>query len=147
MKFIIIAALCVLTLAVFMSCSKGSDKKVADAQENQIDAQQQTAAAVAENDATKAWQQYKADKEVIIAENEAAIAGYKVKMTGANGKMTAKYNKKIEALELKNTELKTKLADYKDDGKTTWEQFKMDFDKDMDKLGTDIKGIVGTDKK
>jgi hypothetical protein len=139
-KNILIILICLLTLAVFMSCNKASDKKVAEAQNN-------AEALEAQNVAEKDWMEFKTTVEALIAVNEKTIADYKVKMTDTNGKLKASYDKKIDALELKNKEMKAKLNNYKNDGKTDWEQFKSEFNKDMDNLGTSLKGFVVDSKK
>ena len=144
---IIVAVLCLLTLAVFISCDKSSNQKAADAQENAVEAQQDADLTAAENAAQQEWQKFKAEALAIIAVNEKIIADYKAKMTAANGKLQAKYDKKIDALEIKNKEMKAKLDNYKDDGKTNWEQFKSEFNGDMEKLGTSLKGFTVENKK
>lgn len=144
---IIIAAFCLMTLGFLISCSKASDKKVEDAQNNALEAQQDANTAVAENDAQKEWQVFKTEAEAKIAVNEKIITDYKAKMTNANGKLQAQYDKKIDALEAKNKELKVKLDNYKDDGKTDWEKFKSEFNGDIEKLGTALKGFTIESKK
>lgn len=144
---IIVAACCLMTLGFFISCSKASDKKVEDAQNNAIEAQQDANTAVAENEAQKEWQVFKTDAEAKIAANEQIITNYKDMMTDANGKLKAKYDKKIDALEAKNKELKAKLDNYKDEGKTKWEQFQSEFNNDIEKLGTTLKGFTVENKR
>ena len=143
---IIIAALCILLLVFFISCSKASDKKVADAQANAVNAQAAADTAVAQNNAKNDWQVFKTESEAKIAANDKIITDYKAKMSNANGKFKANYNKKIETLEQKNKAMQAKLDGYKDDGKTSWEQFKTDFNKDMDNLGASLKDFA-TDVK
>lgn len=137
----VIIALTMLVLAI--SCSKSADKKVVDAESNVAEAQQDANDANAQS----AWQIFKSEAEAKIAVNERTIADYKARMTATNGKLNAKYDKKIDALEKKNAELKTKLLAYKEDSKTDWEQFKNEMNTDLDGLGTALKGFVVNDKK
>jgi hypothetical protein len=54
-----------------------------------------------------------------------------------------KYDKKIVKMEVKNSELKKKMANYKDEGDDTkWKAFKRDFSKSMDELGTSMKDLT-----
>jgi hypothetical protein len=69
------------------------------------------------------------------------------RMTTAGGKLHADYDKKIDALEQKNKELKVKLSEYKDSGKNAWEQFKSEFSHDMDALGAALKDFTVDNKK
>lgn len=142
LRLLAIGTMSIFALGFVMGCSKSSDKKVEEAQAEVVEAQEKADAAVAENVAWKDWQSFKADVEAIIAANEKTIAAYKTLMTDASGKMKAAYNKNIDALELKNKALKARLADYKDDGKTSWEVFAQEFKKDLDNLGTALKGFT-----
>ncbi len=49
-----------------------------------------------------------------------------------------KYLNKIKELELKNSDMKKKMDEYKADTKEGWEKFKTEFEKDMDNLGVAI---------
>ncbi len=138
----ILLLLIVAALAVFITtCKKGADQKMADAQENVAEAGQDVKDA-----AVITWEQYKADANARMDENDKFIANYKAMMTDANGKLKASYNKKIEALEKQNKVLKAKLNDYKDDGKSSWEKFKSELDNDMEALGKSLKGFTVDNK-
>ena len=45
-------------------------------------------------------------------------------------------------MEQKNTDLKRRLDDYKQDGKENWEKFKIEFNRDMDELGKAFKDLT-----
>jgi len=141
-RLFMIGALMLLILSFVISCKKSSNQKVIDAQANAIEAQQDANTAVAENAAWKDWQNFKSEVEAIIAANDKTIAIYKTRMTETNGKLKASYDRKIDTLELRNKELKAKLAAYKDDGKTSWEIFANEFKRDLDELGVALKGFV-----
>ena len=131
-----------LLLSMTVGCKKSADQKLKDAKVNEIEVDQNAMEAEAKVDAVNDWEQYKAAALVKIAANEKVIADYKVSMTNSTGKLLANYNKKIDALELKNKEIKAKLNAYKDDGKNSWEKFKAELDVDMDNLGTSLKDFT-----
>jgi hypothetical protein len=80
-----------------------------------------------------------------IAANELAIAKFNVKIANEKKEAKADYLKKIAALEKRNTEMKVKLQDYKDDGDSKWKTFKVEFSKEMDDLGESIKDLTTKD--
>jgi hypothetical protein len=69
---------------------------------------------------------------------------YTIKRKIENEKIEAKaaYEIKIAELEQKNKNLKQKMDDYKVTGKTEWEQFKSEFNRDMEKLGKAFQDLV-----
>ena len=137
---IVKTSILILMVAVLLAwvpgCKKSNDQKLAEAQ--LIEANK--AAAINE------WQAYRTEQEARIAANDLIIADYKAKMTNSKGKLLAAYDKKVEELELKNKELKTKLDNYTDEGKDSWEKFKSEFNRDISELGEALKNF-GVDNK
>ncbi len=131
----------VFTLAVigFMAgiilagCGKPSEKKVEKATQ---DLKKVKAEYLAE------WQQFKREAEQKIEANEKTIDQLKEKMKAAGPKLEAQYNKEVAELEQKNRDLKSKLADYKDEGKDKWEAFKQEVSSDLDGLGKALKDFT-----
>jgi hypothetical protein len=62
-------------------------------------------------------------------------------MKSTSDKFKAKYENQVLTLEQKNIELKKKLNEYKYEGKDKWEEFKRDFNADVDVVGNAIKGL------
>ena len=89
----------------------------------------------------KEWQQFKSNAELKISVNEKSIDDLKAKIKTASAKFKAKYEKEVTMLEQKNIELKKKISEYKYDGKDKWEEFKREFNRDMDVVGNAIKDI------
>ncbi|WP_067031762.1 hypothetical protein [Allomuricauda sp. CP2A] len=52
------------------------------------------------------------------------------------------FEKELAVLEQKNQSLKEKMSYYKDEGDDEWESFKIEFDRDMDKLGQALKDLT-----
>lgn len=140
----------IASMAMFLGCSQTSEQKLADAKANAAELKQDVKIAIADQtEAAKQveWLNFKNGAEIKIIANDKAIADYKVSMTGTNGTRRANYNKKIDALELKNKELRAKLQNYPDTGKSTWEQFKNEFNHDMDELGAALKDFAVNNEK
>lgn len=129
-------------IAIFAGCKKSADQNLADAQQNAVEANQDLNDAAANSAAVNDWESFKAAANAQIAANDKIIADYKVSMTDKNGKLKAAYNQEINTLEKNNKAWKDKLDNYKDDGKNTWEKFKGEFDQDMSKLGSALKGFT-----
>ena len=55
--------------------------------------------------------------------------------------------KKIAELNLKNSDMKKKLSDFKTDSKSQWEAFKTEFNSDMEQLGKSLKNLTVDNEK
>lgn len=123
---------------IFTSC-ESSAKKVAEAQDNVIKAN---------DDLNKANQEYLEDiksyrkiAEDNIEANSKNIAEFKARVAKDKKIAKADYIKKIEELEQKNTDLKMRIVDYKDEGKQSWEIFKSEFNNELDELAKALKDM------
>ncbi|MFD1553370.1 hypothetical protein DNU06_06810 [Putridiphycobacter roseus] len=70
-----------------------------------------------------------------IDANKQSIINFNQRIAEEKKEVKAEYQKKIEALNQKNTDLKKRLEDYKMEGKEDWNQFKTKFGSDLDNLG------------
>jgi len=139
-----------LSITLFFGCSQSSKEDLAEARANAVVKQQDVKAAVADQtEAAKRveWLDFKNNAEVTILANEKIITEYKERMSDEKGVRRAQFDKKINALELKNKELKAKLLIYPEGGKSTWEQFMIEFSHDMDELGTALKDFTVNNNK
>jgi LPS O-antigen subunit length determinant protein (WzzB/FepE family) len=84
---------------------------------------------------------FRRDAEKKMQEYDAKIAELKTKMVGADAKEREKYNEKIAKLEAKNNELRQKLQNYKYESDSNWQEFKREFNHDMDEMGNAFKDI------
>ena len=66
----------------------------------------------------------------------------KLKILKENKVLKAKNEKKLEELEKRNNLLEKLLADYKDDEKTKWSEFKIEFNNDLDELGKAFQNLT-----
>lgn len=87
-------------------------------------------------------EQFKLETSQKIADNAKSIADFNARIATDKKLAKAEYKEKIAALELKNTDMQKKMADYKADGKDGWAKFKEEFNHDMDELGKALKDFT-----
>ena len=87
-------------------------------------------------------EQFKLETNQKIADNAKSIADFNARIATDKKLAKAEYKEKIAALELKNTDMQKKMADYKADGKDGWAKFKEEFNHDMDELGKALKDFT-----
>jgi TolA-binding protein len=76
-----------------------------------------------------------------IDANDKRIAELKANMVNEKKTAQADYKKKIDDLEKRNRALKAKIDGYEGEGKENWENFKAEFNHDMDQFGQAFKDI------
>jgi hypothetical protein len=113
-------------------CDKKSEQKVEGAKQELKDAKA---------DYLAEWQKFKIESEAQIKANEDRIDAYQEKMEKAGHKAKANYKEAIAELKQKNRELKKKLDEYEDQGESKWQEFKTNFNRDMDKVGNTMKDL------
>jgi len=86
------------------------------------------------------WDTYKKDQIEKIRKNDESIAQLKMERAKAGKSMDAAYTQRIDQLQKKNADLRTRLNNYKYN-ESKWEQFKREFNHDMDELGNAIKDL------
>ena len=137
-------AIALIASAVVTGCNT-SAKKVENAEDN---------VAAAEQDLTKANQEYLADlqkyrEEVAmkIATNNKSIAEFNARMDNQKAEAKADYKKRIDAIQQKNSDMKKKLDEFKAESKEQWENFKAEFSRDMEDLGIAFKNMTTSSNK
>jgi hypothetical protein len=138
-----VTAIAFLVLTTLISCEKsaernaeGANEKVEAAEDNMQKAEQDKKAAEAE------YKNYQLETEKRINQYNVAIAELKEKANRSNSKMKAEYNTKIAELEEKNNNLKARFKAFKYDNKEKWQEFKREFEHDMDDLGKSLKDFT-----
>jgi hypothetical protein len=74
-----------------------------------------------------------------IKDNEKLIAKYRIELKNENSKPQERNGKKLDAMEKKNHELKAKLENCKNDGKSDWKEFRTGFNQELHDLGQAFK--------
>ena len=134
-KHFILAAILLIAGSLLTGCDKNREtakEKVKQADQEMVEAQAQY---------EKEWQQFKSDTELKINTNKKNIDDLKTAMETTSKKFKAEYGNEVLTLEQKNIELQKKLNDYKYEGKDNWEQFKQEFNNDVDSVGDAIKSL------
>lgn len=88
------------------------------------------------------WQEFKERTNATINENERKISEMKLKMKETGKEFDASYQQKINRLEERNEEMKTKVANYKSDASANWDSFKREVNHDMTEIGEAFKNIT-----
>jgi len=94
----------------------------------------------------KEWNDFKESTDSTIKQNEIRIAEMKTNMKKTGKSIDEMYAKQIEALELKNKNIKLKVQEYKNDTNSDWQSFKEEYNRDMDELGTAMKNLTVDNK-
>lgn len=140
-----------LALTVLSACSSPEQKeaaaqdKVQDAKEELNTVQANTNAEEQKAASIEEWKLFKSDTEIRIGNNEKRIAELKDKMKKPGKTLDPLYKSRIDALELKNQELKSRLEAY-EKNQSNWETFKREFNHDMDELGVALSDLTVNNK-
>jgi len=120
---------------------ENAETKVQDAKSDVKDAKEDLAQARQDKPVSD-FQKFKNESTEEINANDRRIADLKIEIRNEKREAREKDEKKIDALEKKNRELKEKLDAYHDDGKSDWKEFKTEFKHDLDGLGKAFKDIT-----
>ncbi len=99
------------------------------------------------DDLSQLRKDYVAESEKLIKENKILIDGLKTKISDSNKKMKEEFLERLQRLDQKNIELQAKLVDYKEEGQEKWDEFKQEFNHDMEILGKGLKDLTLDNKK
>ena len=142
-----------LLLAVLVSISISSCNKSPKAKEAELnEAKQEVENAEvdldeAKTDSVYALNKYKSSIQIKLVENEKVITDLKAKIEDKDRKTQTLYYRQLENLQIKNTELKLKIENYKQGPTQKWELFKVDFNNELDDLGKSISNTAKNNMK
>ena len=146
MKKLVLSLAVVAFLAgtVSTSFAQVPDKQSVKARENLKEEKKDVVVAkqdlkVAQKDSISEYQKLTKESEIKFKNNEKSIADLRASITKSNSKDQATDQKKVSQLELRNNDLKKKLADYKVEGQIKFATFKSEFNKDLDQLAKELK--------
>lgn len=132
-----ILILTITAVTIFTSCKSAQQRETA-AKENVINANENLKDTKISN--ANEWLEFKTESLKKISDNDNKIADLKVQMNKPGKTFDGLYRTRIEKLEAKNKELKSKINNY-DGNETGWTTFKNDFNRDMDEMGKNIKDL------
>jgi len=130
-----------------------ADQKYTDAKENLNAAKSDVKEAkenlkAAKEDSLAHYPKFKKDTEAKFKNNDKKILELKTKQSNVSEADKASFRAKVESLEQRNTDLKMKFSDFKDNkGREAFNAFKSEFDVDLDRLSGDILNLSINYKK
>ena len=92
------------------------------------------------------WQSFKNSADSIVDVNDARIVQLKQDMKKSGKSVDNSYQRNIDALELKNKNLKVKMKTFKNDANADWQSFKTEFNHDMTEIGEGFKSLTENNK-
>lgn len=142
LNFKVATLACIMVFGMSNCKNSPADKaqKVENAQEDLNTAEQNLQKSVL--DSTNEYDRYKMDSEAKLKENDLKIAELKANLKSDKAEIRIKYENELTELEMKNSKLKTSIADYKETDKNKWEKFKTNFNHDLDELGQSISRMA-----
>ena len=129
--------------AFLTGCGESPEQKVDNALENAGYVFQEPSDAQMEYGAK--WKRFKRTSEHTIKANEYRIEAFKEKMEEAGPTFKARYRNEAAVLELRNLMLKKNLKEYKDGGQVKWEEFRTNFNDDIDGVGKSMTALFKDD--
>jgi len=132
-SILMLAAFTFMTGAILTSCNTSAEK-VENAEKKVMEANQDLDNANIEYLADV--EKYRKETEEKIAANNKSITEFKARIALEKKDAQVAYSQKVTVLEQKNSDLKKKMDVFKAESKEQWENFKVEFSKDMDELGT-----------
>ena len=142
----------IIATALFCGCMSNDQKKedasnrTQVAQEN-LNAARNNETKVAQNVATEEeLKTFRLESELKIKNNEVSIAKLKLKMNKPGSALDEVYARRIDSLQIKNQNLKTRMGNY-EKIHTDWDKFKRDFNRDLNELGKNLNDLTNTHNK
>jgi len=144
-KSLLSIALTTLIIGTMATSCNSSSEKVKDAAVKVDDATEELKSA--KEDFNYEYNKFKVESEQRMLDNEFKIAELKANKVKLKKEVKEEYDKTIAVLEEKNSSMRTKLNEYKEEGKDKWESFKREFNHDMDELGSALKDLGNNNVK
>ncbi|KAF0201669.1 MAG: hypothetical protein FD170_2526 [Bacteroidetes bacterium] len=149
--FTLMIATTLVAGTIFTGCqSAASKEEAAQAKVDEAEQVLEDARLDAEIEAQKVasaeeWLEFKTESEIKISEYEIRIEALKTQMKKPGKTFDDFYKQRVETLEQKIADLKTRMNDY-EKNQTGWESFKREFNHDMDELGSALKDLTVDNK-
>lgn len=151
-KTILIIAIAVIAIVTVNNGCKSPTEKVEDAQNKVEDAKSDLNTVIKDSltDAQKAanveqWKIFRNESQAKIKNNQLRIEALKSKVKSEGMGHNSESANRIDSLEMKNKELVVRMDNY-EKGKSNWETFKLEFNRDLDGLGESLKNFTVKNK-
>lgn len=124
-KSIRISSISFVLLTLIISACSSPSEKVSDAEDNVKDAKEELK--VTNEEYKVEMEEYKVRTNKEIEANEKSIKEFNARIDDQKSEAKADYQKKIDDLNAKNTDMKKRMDDFKTDSQTGWDKFKTEF--------------------
>jgi hypothetical protein len=132
-----------VAIATISSCNNSTEKKaekVEEAKENVTNATNELNEA--RLDSATQYAKYKAEMEEKLLENDREIAAIKIQIKAEKQETRTNSEKELDKLIQQNNNLRNTIKAHAAGSYSTWETFKMGFNKDIDDLGKSISALA-----
>lgn len=125
--------------SMITSCTTPAEKvenaeaEVTEAEENLAEVQRNY-----QNDV----EQFRQRSNEQIASNRREIAEFNARAENEKKQIKADYKERIAELERQNSEMEMKMNGYRAESSDNWENFKTEFNRDMDQLGSALRDLT-----
>jgi cell division protein FtsL len=143
-SFKVIAAALVFGSAINLASCNSSAEKVDNAEEALLEAAQDLDDANAEY--LEDVENFRIETRERIDANNQSIIEFNARIDSQKKEAREAYKQDIADLEAQNTDMQKRMDDYKADSQENWSQFKEEFSKDMNDLGTAFTNFFTNDK-
>ena len=143
-RILVLAIVSVAVGTIINGCQTQSEKveaaknRAENADSNLMVVQKDSLRAAKKATSVEEWKIFRNESQAKIRNNEIRIEALKTKINNNGGYANYTDRERIDSLEIKNKELVTRMDNY-DNGKSDWETFKLEFDRDLDGLGESLQ--------
>lgn len=134
----------ILSISVFNSCSSQTEE-ITKAEQEVKEANRNLE--LANKEYLEDIEDYKRETEMKINSNKASIAKLRSEKKEANKELNQEKNEKIGELEERNNKMEQKMKAYQANSNDNWEDFKSEFAREMDELGTSLNNLFTKNSK
>jgi predicted RNase H-like nuclease (RuvC/YqgF family) len=145
-KQIVLFASGLMLLSTFHSCKQKHEPVEKPNVETSIETKEERIV-INEAELEKERTEFKHSSEMRIEENDKRIEELRAKTATADNRMKAEYEERISELKDRNRKMKDRLNDDKSKVNENWQDFKREFNHDMDELGKSLKDFSIDNKR
>jgi hypothetical protein len=146
-NILIISILTSLAAMAFVGCNFSIDQKEQALEKAKDNLETATADLELARSDSAEFANYKIVSELKLRENELLIAEMKDKMKSERRESLTRYEKQLDSLDIQNSKLRNNMQMYRSENRAKWEQFKQNFNKEMDELGKKISQMAEKNMK
>ncbi len=136
---LLMTAIAFSAASVFMGCDIPNSQKVDSSKENVAEAQRELADA--KRELKTDLENFRRDTELQLSKNRNQITVMRGNAANERVELRESYNAKITDLENRNLAMETRLKGFNSDKNADWQNFKAEFNRDMEGLGTAFKDL------